>query len=129
MKLVISGVAYSLDDAITKATLGDLYTLKVKNGLSMKTILVAFKKVSSAMEPLDLLDDADVLNNLVAMIWLARRKGGEFLTFEEAGAVAFDDITFETDDDDEVEDEQAAEADVPKELSAAVPNDSSSPSS
>lgn len=111
-KIIISGVAYGLDDSLGRASLGDLYTLKLKLGVSVKTITTTFQKFGELGEnedfsPLDLLDDAEVIRNLQGIVFLARRKAGENISVEDAGAVSFMDIEFELDDDDA---EAAAEA-------------------
>ncbi|TFD80714.1 hypothetical protein E3T54_02945 [Cryobacterium sp. Sr8] len=110
MNIVISGVAYGLEDSISKATLGDLYLLKVKLGVSVKTIQGTFQKFGELEDAVDLLDDADALLNLQGIIWLSRRKAGEDTSFEDAGAVSFVDLAFEDDDDEagaDVEDPKA----------------------
>ena len=108
MKIIISGVAYGLEDSIGKATLGDLYTLKIKSGVSVKTIRDTFTSFGEMTDALDLLDDAAALINLQGVIWLSRRKAGESVTFEEAGDVSFTDLSFE------VEDDEGADDDAPK---------------
>ena len=109
MKVVIDGVKYGLEESVTKATLGDLYVLKVKLGVSVKSISATFGRLGG-MTAMDMLDDAEVLLNLQGVIWLARRKAGEPLTVEEAGEVPFTDLSIE--DDDEV----GADVEAPKVL-------------
>lgn len=117
MKIVIAGVAYGLEDSIGKATLGDLYTLKVKSGVSVKTIRDTFASFSDMSDALDLLDSADALVNLQGVVWLARRKAGESVTFEEAGNISFTELSFE------VEDEEGADVEAPKEQTDSAPDE------
>ena len=121
MKFVIDGVKYGLEESVTKATLGDLYVLKVKLGVSVKTISATFGRLDG-MSPMDILDDAEVLLNLQGVIWLARRKAGEALTLEEAGEVPFMDLSIESDDD-----EVGADVDAPKVQTASDQGDSDRP--
>ena len=110
---------YSLQESVNGATLGDLYALKVQTrrdgspGVSVKTISETFQRVGAAsavegFNPLELLDDDVFIQNMVGVVFLARRKAGEPVTFDEAGQVAFNDIRFISDDD---EDEDATPLD------------------
>ena len=119
MEIVIAGVKYGLEDSISKATLGDLYTLKIKSGVSVKTIRDTFRSFGEITDALDLLDDATALINLQGVIWLSRRKAGESVTFEEAGDVSFTDLSFEVEDDEDADDEG------PKVPSVSDPGESS----
>lgn len=105
MKVVINGTEYGLEESVNRATLGDLRVLKAKLGASAKTISATFQKFQGAKN-IDLLDDDDVLRDLQAVVFLARRKAGEDVTVEEAGDVSFTDIAFASDEDDE--DEESA---------------------
>lgn len=104
-KLVIQGTPYELEDAIGEAAIGDLYTLKVKLGISVKTINQTFKLIGEEakrddFEAVDLLDNPDLLLNLQGLIWLAKRKAGEKVTLDAAGQIPFSALSFETDDDE-----------------------------
>lgn len=110
MKLLISGTAYDLEDAIGEAAIGDLYTLKIKLGISIKTINTTFETMgemskSDEFDAMDLLDNPDVMLNLQGLIWLAKRKAGESLTVEDAGRVPFAALSFESDEEPEAEPE------------------------
>ena len=121
MKIVIAGVKYGLEESISKATLGDLYTLKIKSGVSVKTIRDTFTSFGEMTDALDLLDDATALINLQGVIWLSRRKAGEAVTFEEAGNVSFTELSFEVEDDEGADDED------PKEPAASGQDESGEP--
>ena len=108
----VGSETYSLQESVNGATLGDLYALKVQTrrdgspGVSVKTISETFQRVgvSAAVDgfnPLDLLDDDVFIQNMVGVVYLARRKGGEPVTFDEAGQIAFNDIQFVDDDEDD----------------------------
>lgn len=120
-RIIIAGTSYGLDDSLGRASLGDLYTLKVKLGVSVKTITTTFQKfgelgANEDFSPLDLLDDENVIRNLQGIVFLARRKAGENITVEDAGMVSFMDIEFELDEADE-----AAVAEAPKAQTDSVP--------
>lgn len=105
MKLLIQGQAYELQEAIGEAFIGDLYTLKVKLGISIKTINETFETMGELSQredfnAMDLLDNSDVMLNLQGLIWLAKRKAGENITVEDAGRIPFAALSFEADPDD-----------------------------
>lgn len=108
MKLIINEKPYDLDEAVSEASLGDLYVLKTKLNVSVKTINKTFESLAELVErddfdPLDLLDDADLMLNLQGMVWLARRKAGEIISLHEAGNIPFNAVRIEGDEEDEVE--------------------------
>jgi hypothetical protein len=101
-----------LQESVNGATLGDLYSLKVQTrkdgypGCSVKTISDTFTRIGELanrddFSPLDMLHDDDFIQNLIAVIFLARRKAGEQVTVEDAGQVSFNDIAFIVDDEDD----------------------------
>lgn len=121
-KIVISGVKYGLDDSVGRASLGDLYTLKVKLGVSVKTITKTFARFGELAEnddfsPLDMLDDAEIIRNLQGIVFLARRKAGENISVDDAGMVSFMDIEFELEDDEE----EAVAEEAPKAQTDSAP--------
>ena len=59
--------------------------------------------------PVDLLDDEGFIINMIGVVYLARRKAGEQVTFEDAGRAAFTDIEIIPDEDEAPKDD-AAEA-------------------
>ncbi len=103
---------YSLQDSVNGASLGDLYSLKVQTrrdgyaGCSVKTISDTFIRVGEmagrdGFSPLDMLDDDEFIQNMIAVIFLARRKAGEQVTVDQAGQVSFTDIEFIVEDDED----------------------------
>lgn len=108
----VGSESYSLQESVAGASLGDLFTLKVQtrrdgfSGVSVKTISDTFSRVgelaaAGELSPADLLDDDAFLQNMIGLVFLARRKAGENITVEDAGRVSFTDIAFEVDEDDE----------------------------
>jgi hypothetical protein len=111
VKIVINGVPYSLEESVGGAHLGDLMQLKMQSktagsaGVSVPTINDLFRRLGDlpdGFRPVDLLDDEDFLANVIGVMFLARRKAGEKVSYQDASEIAFDDFHFE-DDDDEVE--------------------------
>jgi len=106
----VGGTVYSLQESVNGATLGDLYALKVQTrrdgspGVSVKTIADTFTRIGAesavdGFNSIDLLDDDVFIQNMVGVVFLARRKAGEQVTFDDAGRVAFNDIEFISDDE------------------------------
>lgn len=123
MKIVIREAEYDLSEAVGEAFIGDLYVLKTKLGISVKTINKTFEKLNEELqredfEQLDLLDDPDLMLNLQGMIWLAKRKAGEMISLHEAGNVPFNAVSFQGDEGDEAA-ESEPEID-PKALDSAA---------
>jgi len=115
----IGSETYSLEDSISQASLGDLFTLKVQTrkdgspGVSVKTISETFTRLGEkSADPdftgADLLDDDVFIENMIGVVFLARRNAGENITLEDARGVSFNDIAFIVDE----EDEDAAPLDV-----------------
>jgi len=111
----VGETVYSLEESVNGAALGDLYALKVQTrrdgspGVSVKTISETFKRIGEMAQkpdfsPLDMLDDDTFLQNLVGVVFLARRKAGEEITVDDAARVSFDAIGFVEDVDDEADD-------------------------
>ena len=77
-------------------------------GVSVKTISEALTRAGErASEPnsntLDLLDDEVFLQNLVGLVFLARRRAGQNVSVDEASQVSFQDIELIADDTEEPE--------------------------
>lgn len=53
----------------------------------------------------DLLGDPEFLVHIASLIWLARRKAGDEIEFDEAASVGFDRFNLLTDEDDEEDDD------------------------
>nr|QOL00385.1 hypothetical protein [uncultured organism] len=97
MKLILAGKEYDINESMTKATLFDLYELKMKTGIGMKSLSDALERMGKLADPKDFLDDETILLALCALVWLCRRHAGESLTIEEANKVALADVQFKVD--------------------------------
>lgn len=108
----VGSETYSLQDSVNGASLGDLYALKVQTrkdgspGVSVKTISETFVRIgqqaaSDDFSAVDLLDDDEFIQNMIGVVFLARRRAGEKITVDDAADVAFNDIEFITEDDEE----------------------------
>ena len=122
----VGSETYSLEESVSGATLGDLYALKMQTrkdgspGVSVKTISETFIRLgqmssSGDVSGVDLLDDDVFIQNMIGVVFLARRNAGEKVSFEDAAAVSFNDIAFIVDDEDD-----AAPLDVAAESSQAA---------
>lgn len=123
----VGSETYSLQDSVSGATLNDLKRLQsqtrsewLPGGVTPRSIQDMFVSLGERsqeddFEPLDLLSDMVFMENLAGVIFLARRKSGEHLEVSEAGDVAFTDIEFIADEEDD-----AAPLDVAAESSAAA---------
>lgn len=125
MKFKISGndTVYDAQAGVEKATLHQLYELKVKHGIGVKTLARMVQNMSKFEDPTDVLDDKDGFRALMIVIWLARRHAGEStLSLEDATSFPISDLEM-------VEEESEAEAEDPKatapasEAAASVPAD------
>lgn len=107
----VGEAVFSLEESVNGAALGDLYALKVQTrkdgspGVSVKTISETFTRIGEMAQrddfsPLDMLDDDVFIQNMVGVVFLARRKAGEQITVDDAARVSFDDIGFVADDDE-----------------------------
>lgn len=115
MKLIVGDKKYPLEESLQKASLNDLYVLKVRSGMGIKSLKDNLERMQTYEDPLDFLDDADNIMALQAMIWLCRRRSGENLTIEEANACPLNEIGFEADE------EPAAVTDPTQARTASVP--------
>ena len=120
----VGETVYSLEDSVNGASLGDLYALKVQTrkdgspGVSVKTISESLTRAgelasTDGFSMLDLLDDEVFIQNLAGLAFLARRKGGDKITFEEAFEVSFQELQI-IPDDDEVEPPKEIAVDPPE---------------
>jgi len=116
-QIKLGDTLYSLEESVNDATLGDLYALKMQTktadftGVSLKTLSTMFARFGDLssnpdFNTMDLLDDEDFLINMTGLIWLAKRKAGEPVTFAEAGQVSFTQVQFvdEADADEDASD-------------------------
>lgn len=113
-RINIQGTEYDLTAAVSAAGLGDLFTLKVKTKalgypVTLRSINQLFSRLAEEakdpnFDPVSLLDNEDLLLTFQAVLWLSKRKAGESLTFEQAGAISFTEFSLLS-DEDEAEDE------------------------
>ena len=105
MKINIDGYEYALFEAVGGAALGDLRTLKRELGVTVKSIKDMFADMSKTLKKkgasvLDLLDDDAFIDNMIGLIFLARRKAGEDITIADAEKVSFQNVTLVMEDED-----------------------------
>lgn len=99
MKLIVGDKKYELEESLQKASLNDLYVLKVRSGMGIKSLKDNLERMQTYADPLEFLDEADNIMALQAMIWLCRRHSGENLSIEEANSCPINEIGFETDEE------------------------------
>lgn len=120
-RIRIGANVYGLEESVNDAALGDLLVLKTKtktpefSGVSIKTISDMFislgeRSQQADFNAVDLLDDESFIINMIGVVYLARRKAGEQVTFEDAGRAAFTDIEIVADEEDDAPKDDAAEA-------------------
>lgn len=120
-RIRVGDSVYGLEESVNDAALGDLLVLKVKtktaefSGVSIKSIAETFTAMGrraseDGFTPLDLLDDEQFIVNMIGVVFLARRKAGESLTFEDAGRASFTDLEILSDEEDDAPKDDAAEA-------------------
>ena len=122
----IGSETYSLQDSVSGATLNDLKRLQAQtkdestpDGVTPQSIQEMFlwlekRAKEDDFEQIELLGNGWFIQNLIGVMFLARRKSGEFLEVSDAGDVAFTDIQF-VDEDDEVDAAPLGEAANPEE--------------
>lgn len=104
MKLVVDGVEY---DGAAQPFIGDLRRLKKELGFGWGTVAKRLGALNEEADMLAVLDDEDVLEALLAWIWMARLRAGERdVTFADVELTAVDSIGFKNDpgDNDEAGD-------------------------
>lgn len=101
MRIVISGTEYSMS-SLNKLTLWDTLELERQTGMTLD----AFSERVQVMETSGTTD----LEVVCAIVWMARRKAGEKLTFEQACDFPLDELEMLPDPEDEA---AAAAADPP----------------
>ena len=109
----VGSETYSLQDSVSGAALNDLKRLQLQtksehlpSGVTPASIQSMFTWLAeqAAKEDFDgiaLLGDVLFIDNLIGVMFLARRKAGEHLEVADAGDVAFTDIEFLADDKDD----------------------------
>jgi hypothetical protein len=129
LKLTLRGESYDLIEAVSEATMQTLKVLNVSSARSggesfpavtPRTIQECFTTLAAkftdpTFNQIELLDDLAFLSNMQGVIFLARRKRGDQITFDEAGDYAPNELGFEPDE------EESAEA-APKDQSAPNPS-------
>ena len=104
MRLIIGTAEYPLAN-INDASLEDLMQLKQMTGIGMKTLRVRLEGLSQFADPEDVLDDAESLIALGALVWLTRKRAGEKLSFEDACKFPLSELSFAADPEDGLADE------------------------
>lgn len=121
MKLVIDGNTYDIETAITQATLKNLLAMQrqSKTATGFEVSLVSIQEMWERVGKLlqdpkfdqrTLIKDADFMVNMAGVMFLARRKAGEELTFDQASDVTWNGYSIEPDDDEVVEEGPKDEA-------------------
>ena len=114
MKLLVSGVEYDVVDSLQGAALGHLMELKLKSkrpddgfaGVTVPSIQNMFvalgeRAKQDGFQEIDLLGDLDFLDSIVGLVFLARRKAGEQVTYVEVrDTLTFDSFSFAADADE-----------------------------
>jgi hypothetical protein len=132
MKLVLRGEKYDLLEAVGEASMQTLKVLNVSSSnsgghkfdpVTPRTIQECFTRLAGQFEGIEpddyadaglrLLDDPVFLANMQGVVFLARRKRGDQISFDEAGDFSFNEISF-TPDDDTTPDGDEQEATDPK---------------
>ncbi len=123
MKLILRGEKYDLESAISDATLQTLKVLAVSSqrsggekfdSVTIGSIMDCFTQLDSTDDYLGLFGDPAFLSSFQGLIFLARRKAGEPVTFDECGEFSLQNGDISFDVEDEV-------SDVPKDQSDQEP--------
>lgn len=102
MKIKISGTEYDAAQ-LGKLSLFDIIELKRQTGLSVDELKESFADVDRD-NPETAMRSEETLIGFGAVVWLARRKAGERLTFEEACSFPLDELEFIAEDGDGLDD-------------------------
>jgi hypothetical protein len=109
----VGSETYDLQAAISGATLNDLKRLQLQTKSEWLPSGVTPQSIQESLEWLgerakeddfkqvELLGNLTFMDNLAGLVFLARRKAGEHLEVSDAGDVAFTDIQFVNDDEDD----------------------------
>jgi hypothetical protein len=112
MKIRISGVEYNAA-LLGQLTLFDILELKRQTGLSVDELQSAFADVDPD-NPEAAMRSEDTLVGFGAVIWLARRKAGERLTFEQACDFPLDQLEFVAEPGDGLDDAEPVDPPSPR---------------
>lgn len=116
-KLKISGTVYDMEAAIPKTSLQTLLVMKRDYGYTMPMIVRLSGKMEKLTDPMAVLEDEELLQGFLIIIWLARRHAGEDVTLEESSnRVILDEIELV-----EPDPEPEAAASDPKEQTVSGP--------
>jgi hypothetical protein len=129
MKFKIAGndTIYDAQAGVEKATLHQLYELKVKHGIGVKTLANMVHHMSKFEDPTDVLDDKDGFRALMIVIWLARRHAGEHtLSLEDATSFPISDLEMV---EEEPPAEEAGDPKAPTDSDPAASVDPGAPTS
>jgi hypothetical protein len=117
VKLSIAGTEYDYLAALSDATLGTLRDLQKETGLGPRAINEQLLRVSADPRLLDA--DPDVLNAMLALVFLCKTHAKEGMTFDEVLDLRMADVGFVVEDKDlEPVDPTVPPAEVPKQPSA-----------
>jgi hypothetical protein len=123
VKLEVDGKQYDLEAGMARADLYTLFELKSKYGIGMQSMLKAAERMNG-LDPMALLEDAELFQTFLAMIWLARRHEGERLTLEESTSIPLTDLKVVPEEGDEKADPpqaltDSAQGDAPRRASTS----------
>lgn len=99
VKIIIDGKKYPLAESMQRASLNDLYAMKLQTGIGMKTLRETLQRMKDYEDTAAFLEEAENMNAYRCMIWLCRRGAGEFLTVEEANDTPMAEILIEADEE------------------------------
>lgn len=92
-KLKVGGVVYDMETAIPKTSLQTLLVMKRDYGYTMPMIVKLSSKLEKLTDPMAVLEDEELLQGFLIIIWLARRHAGEDVTLEDSSnRVILDEI-------------------------------------
>lgn len=100
-KLKVSGTVYDLETAIPKTSLQTLLVMKRDYGYTMPMIVRLSTKLDKLTDPMAVLEDEELLQGFLIIIWLARRHAGEDVTLEDSSnRVILDEIELVPDEEE-----------------------------
>lgn len=98
-KLKIGGKVYDLAEAIPKTSLHTLLIMKRDYGWTMPKLAVLANRLDKLTDHMAVLEDEELLEGFLVIIWLARRHAGEKVTLEESSnEVRLDELEMVDDD-------------------------------
>lgn len=110
-RIRIGSEVYDLQSAVGGATLNDLKRLQLQTKSEWLPTGVTPESIQESLEwlaeraqeedfkEIEVLGNLSFLDNIAGIVFLARRKAGEFLEVADAGDVAFSDIEFVQEED------------------------------